>query len=220
MTALEVHRNILAISGSLHSGSANSALVRLACSLSGRLVSVDIFESLGQLPHFNPEIDVAPAPEAVAELRAAIRGADALLIATPEYAHEMPGVLKNALDWLVGSGELYGKPVAVLSAAPSAGRGHYARQALQQTLAAQGSRVVLSATVPVTAAARRSDETAPETVAAVAAALDALANDTGGALLIAEPAQTPWNSVNARLEAPAGLQLTLFSEIESGRYDG
>jgi lactoylglutathione lyase len=283
--------------------------------MSDGLVGVDIFESLGQLPYFNPEIDVEPAPEAVAELRAAIQAADGLLIATPEYAHEMPGVLKNALDWLVGSGELYAKPVAILSAAPSAGRGEYARRAVEQTLAAQGSRVVLSATVAVTPAARRSGETAPETVAAVAAALDALANDRAvsssatptvlelrlvvtateydealrfyrdslglteraafsspggrvtildagratleltdlphaelidqvevgrrvaghirvalqvddspgmtarliqaGAVLIAEPTRTPWNSLNARLEAPAGLQLTLFSELEA-----
>src|SRR6202022_4119133 len=153
------------------SGSANSALVRLACSLSDRNVTVDVVDSLALLPYFNPEIDVEPAPPAVAELRAAIQRADGLLIATPEYAHEMPGVLKNALDWLVSSGELYGKPVAVLSAAPDVRRGHYARQALEQTLAAQGSSIVLSATVPVTPASRGSEETAPETVAAVAAAL-------------------------------------------------
>jgi len=198
-----MRRNILALSGSLHSSSANSALVRLASSLSDALVSVDIFDKLNQLPYFNPEIDVEPAPQAVAELRAAIQAADGLLIATPEYAHEMPGVLKNALDWLVGSGELYGKPVAVLSAAPSAERGEYARRALQQTLAAQGSRLVLSATVAVTPAARRSGETAPETVQAVAAALSALATSESAAL---GPLARPWLSCDSWSPRPTTTQ--------------
>jgi len=166
---------VLAISGSLQSGSSNSALVRVASELSDRHVSVDVFDALAQLPYFNPDLDVDPPPETVAQLRAAVGRADALLIATPEYAHEMPGVLKNALDWLVSSGELYGKPVAVLSAAPAAERGIYARKALEQTLGAQGSSVVVSATVAVTPASRRAGETAPEAVAAVAGALDALA---------------------------------------------
>jgi chromate reductase, NAD(P)H dehydrogenase (quinone) len=69
------------------------------------------------------------------------------LIATPEYAHEMPGSLKNALDWLVSSGELYGKPAALLCGSPSSERGKYAREALQRTLEAQGMSVVLSCTV-------------------------------------------------------------------------
>jgi chromate reductase len=166
--------NILAVSGSLQASSSNSALVQLARTLSDGPVHVDIFDKLADLPYFNPDLDVEPAPDAVVKLRAAIQAVDGILIATPEYAHEMPGVLKNALDWLVSSGELYGKSLAVLSAAPSPDRGVYARKALEQTLAAQGSRVVLSATVPVTPAFRRTGEMPPEARAGVAAALAAL----------------------------------------------
>jgi NAD(P)H-dependent FMN reductase len=85
----------------------------------------------------------------------------------------MPGVLKNALDWLVSSGEMYGKRVAVLCAAPSPERGGYARKALAQTLGAQGAHVVLCATVPVPAAARGA-EPPPDVVDAVRRALSLL----------------------------------------------
>jgi NAD(P)H-dependent FMN reductase len=116
---------------------------------------------------------VEPAPPAVADLRARLGTAEAVLIASPEYAHEMPGVLKNALDWLVSSGELYGKRVAVLCASPSPERGTYLRQALERTLAAQGATVVVSSTVAV-APAQRSDEPTPDVVRAVQSALVAL----------------------------------------------
>jgi chromate reductase, NAD(P)H dehydrogenase (quinone) len=146
--------NILAISGSLQSHSSNSALVRAAAAQRSPDVDLRVFERLGDLPHFNPDLDGDSPPESVVALRCLARAADALLIASPEYAHEMPGSLKNALDWLVSSGELYGKPAAVLCASPSPERGIYAREALQRTLEAQGARVVLSTTI----AMRRSSD--------------------------------------------------------------
>lgn len=78
-----------------------------------------------------------------------VKAADAVLIASPEYAFGVPGALKDALDWLVGSGDLYEKPVAVLSAAPSAERGANARADLERTLGGQGARVIASATIVV-----------------------------------------------------------------------
>jgi NAD(P)H-dependent FMN reductase len=105
---------------------------------------VEIWDGLGDLPHFTPDDD-GGAP--VASLRAAITSADALLVATPEYAGGMPGSLKNALDWLVGSGELYDKLVAVVSAAPSPERGHRARRWVEEVVAMQGGHVVDSFTV-------------------------------------------------------------------------
>jgi NAD(P)H-dependent FMN reductase len=142
-------KTVLAISGSLQSRSSNTGLIRLASELANEQVQVQALDVLPDLPYFNPELDVEPVPTSVAELRARVGAADGVLIASPEYAHEMPGVLKNALDWLVSSGELYGKPVAVLCASPAAERGSYVREALARTLDAQGARVIVSATVAV-----------------------------------------------------------------------
>lgn len=115
---------IVAISGSLQRESSNSALLRaIAGAATG--VEIELWENLGDLRHFRPDIE---GDEHVDSLRRAVTEADAVLIATPEYAGGMPGALKNALDWLVGSGELYGKPVVIISAAPSAERGHNARR--------------------------------------------------------------------------------------------
>jgi NAD(P)H-dependent FMN reductase len=165
---------IVAISGSLQAGSANTALVRLAADLSDSRLAVAIFDGLADLPYFNPDLDRDDPPLAVRELRASFGMADGVLIASPEYAHEMPGVLKNALDWLVRSGELYGKPVAVLSAAPSADRGGYARAALQRTLTAQGARVVASTTVAVVPPPQRGEAWPAEARTLLAQALAAL----------------------------------------------
>ena len=164
---------IVAISGSLQSRSSNTAVIQLAASLADERTHVDVFDALDNLPYFNPDLDVLPAPAAVAELRQRLASADAVLIASPEYAHEMPGVLKNALDWLVSSGELYGKPVAVLCAAPSFERGTFVRAALERTLNAEGARVVLSATVAV-ARSQPSGQISSEVVQAVNAALRAV----------------------------------------------
>src|SRR3954452_19093162 len=91
--------NVLAISGSLAPRSSNSALVRLAAAQEHAGIQVHVYEHLADLPHFNPDLDREPPPQTVAVLRGVARDAHALLIASPEYAHEMPGSLKNALDW-------------------------------------------------------------------------------------------------------------------------
>ena len=98
---------ILGISGSLRDQSKNTVALRGAA-------GVVLFEELGLLPHFNPDLDVEPFPEAVVRWRAALLAADAVVISSPEYAHGVPGVLKNALDWVVGSGEFMHKPVALV----------------------------------------------------------------------------------------------------------
>src|SRR5262249_24691634 len=98
--------NILAISGSLQSQSSNSAFIRFAAVHHDTCIEVHVFDQIAELPHFNPELDGDEPPPAVRTLRAMAGAADAILIASPEYAHEMPGSLKNALDWLVSSGEL------------------------------------------------------------------------------------------------------------------
>ena len=137
---------IFAISGSLQAGSSNTRFVEAARDLAPDGVEVDLFESVGALPHFNPDL---LAPGAVTDFRERITAADGVLIASPEYAHEMPGSLKNALDWLVGTGELYAKRVVVVVVSPRPNGGGYAREAIERTLHAQGSEVVLSTTVGV-----------------------------------------------------------------------
>jgi NAD(P)H-dependent FMN reductase len=135
---------VVGISGSLKDGSANSALLRtMAAEAAGELV---VWDGLGDLRYFAPDVD---GGEAVQSLRRAVADADAVLIATPEYAGGMPGALKNALDWLVGTGELYGKAVVVVSAAPAAARGASARRGVEAVARMQGAHMSDSFTVAV-----------------------------------------------------------------------
>ena len=93
----------LAISGSLRKGSSNTAALRAAARLAPDDVRIVLFEGIADLPFFNPDLDLAEVPGAVASFRAVIGGADGLLISSPEYARGVAGVMKNALDWLVAS---------------------------------------------------------------------------------------------------------------------
>jgi len=110
--------NLLALSGSLRATSSNAALVRAAARMVPPGVTVEIYDGVAALPHFSPDLDVEPLPAEVCALRAAVGRAGALVIATPEYAHGMPGSLKNALDWLVSAIEPIGKAVLLVSASP------------------------------------------------------------------------------------------------------
>jgi NAD(P)H-dependent FMN reductase len=172
---------ILAVSGSLQARSSNKALLQTAHRVAPPGVELVDSVSVGDIAPFNPDVDRdGGTPAAVAEFRGQVKAADGVLIASPEYAHSLPGILKNALDWLVGTGELYEKPVAVLCASPRPTGGVYGREALERTLKAQGSAVVVSATVGVVAADKGAEELAePEAVATIAAALDALVTAAG-----------------------------------------
>jgi chromate reductase len=109
--------HVLALSGSLRAASLNSALLRVAAHVAPANVNIAIYQGLDELPLFNPDIE-STDPEPVARLRTRIIAADALLIASPEYAHGITGVLKNALDWMVGNESFVHKPVALLNASP------------------------------------------------------------------------------------------------------
>jgi chromate reductase, NAD(P)H dehydrogenase (quinone) len=163
---------LLAVSGSLQAGSTNTALLGIAAARAPAGDEVRVFEGLREIPAFSPDLD--PAPAVVATWRALVSAADALLVATPEYAHGVPGALKNALDWLVGSGDLSGKRVAILSAEPHAERAVHARADLERTLRAQGADVVSSETIAVPAGARGHEADDPGVVAGVDRALKAL----------------------------------------------
>ena len=110
---------ILAISGSLRAASSNTALLGAARYLAPEGVEVDLYEGLAELPLFNPDLDDLErgiAPPEVMDFRSKLDASDAVLISSPEYAHGVSGVMKNAIDWVVSSGELYEKPVALLNA--------------------------------------------------------------------------------------------------------
>lgn len=125
---------ILAISGSLRASSSNTNILRVLVNLAPEDVSIEIYEGIGTLPHFNPEIDDERELISVQDWRSQIDRADAIIFCTPEYAHGVPGVLKNALDWIVSSGEFMHKPTAVISASPSPDGGEKANASLVQTL--------------------------------------------------------------------------------------
>jgi NAD(P)H-dependent FMN reductase len=131
---------ILAICGSLRATSSNTAIIRAAARLAPPGTEVVPFERLAALPHFSPDLDIEPLPEPVADLRAQIAGADALLITSPEYAHGMPGSLKNALDWLVSAVEALDKTVVLLSASP--GGAAHAHAQLAEVLRTMNLRLV------------------------------------------------------------------------------
>lgn len=134
---------ILAMCGSLQRKSGNLALLELARSLAPAGVEVTLFDGLRALPHFDPDMEAdGLVPEAVAALRRAIADSDALLIATPEYGHSLPGSLKNAVDWLIGTGELETKIVAITAAVPIEERGRLGLAALAGTLRAVSAQIV------------------------------------------------------------------------------
>lgn len=118
---------LLLISGSLREASTNSAALRVAQEVAPTGVTTAMYTRMGSLPHFNPDDDREgePVHPAVADLRAQVAGADAIVICTPEYAGALPGALKNLLEWTVGDGGTYGKPIAWINvsgpAAPTGG---------------------------------------------------------------------------------------------------
>ena len=137
---------ILAISGSLRAASTNTTLLKAAAALAPEDVMFNLYDGLGDLPHFNPDLDKDPPHAAVAEFRFQLGKSAGVIFSSPEYAHGVPGVLKNTLDWLVASGELYAKPVALFSASPRAG---YAQASLVETLTVMSARVVPEASIVV-----------------------------------------------------------------------
>lgn len=130
--------NVLAISGSLRAASINSAFCRVAAKLAPMGVQVEVFPGLGGLPLFNPDREAGP-PEVVRGFRESVDKADALLIASPEYAHGVSGAMKNALDWLVSFEGAIGKPVALVNTSP---RAHHAYEALREVLVTMSTIVV------------------------------------------------------------------------------
>ena len=136
--------NLLAISGSLRRDSHNTLLLRAAEELLGPGDALELWQGLREVPPYDQDDDVEPAPAAVAALRAAVAAADAVLIATPEYNSSVPGALKNALDWAsrpVATNVFRNKPVAVIGSSAGMFGGVWAQAELRKVLSAMGARV-------------------------------------------------------------------------------
>jgi NAD(P)H-dependent FMN reductase len=151
---------VLLVSGSTRSGSANTAALVTAAALAPPGVTTVLYQGLAGLPAFNPDDDGEFLPKPVAELRREIATANAVLFCTPEYAGTLPGSLKNLLDWTVGGGQLYEKPVAWLNVA-AANRGQGAQQTLASVLGYVGAVTVEAACrhIPVDRSAIGADGT-------------------------------------------------------------
>jgi len=137
--------NVLGISGSLRRESHNTSLLRAAAELLPDGVELELWDGLKAVPPYDEDDDVEPAPAAVAQLRDTIAGADAILFATPEYNHSVPGQLKNAIDWAsrpLATNPLRNKPVAVVGASMGAFGAVWAQAELRKVLAATGARVI------------------------------------------------------------------------------
>lgn len=151
---------VLGIAGSLRRGSLNRALLRAAVELAPPTLAI-VEHDLRDVPLYDGDVEAAGDPPAVAALKEAIRGADALLVATPEYNHGVPGVLKNAVDWASrkpGTSPLAGKPAAIIGASPGMTGSARAQTQLRQTFVFTNTIAMLQPEILVARAHEKFDE--------------------------------------------------------------
>jgi|SRR6185437_2937089 len=168
--------NILAISGSLRADSFNTIILHTIAASAPSNVHITIYSGIANFPFFSPELDNQNSNTAVNDLRKKIAEADGVLISTPEYAFGVPGVLKNALDWMVSSGELNEKPIFSISASPLNTGGEKALSSLLLTLVALGTIEAGRLSIPNIKNKVNADKkiTDAETLSALKAALEKL----------------------------------------------
>jgi chromate reductase, NAD(P)H dehydrogenase (quinone) len=155
---------LLAISGSLRRASTNTAALEALARLAPEGVRVLIYRDLAGLPPFNPDDDeYVPKPGPVERLRELVGASDAIVIAAPEYAHGLPGALKNALDWLVASETFAGKPTALINTSP---RAFHAQASLREVLSTMAARLMPEAfaSISLTGKAVTADDILADTV--------------------------------------------------------
>lgn len=169
---------ILALSGSLRVASTNTALLRIARRAAPPGIAVSIYDAIGQLPLFNPDLDGEMPPQAVVEFRALVGRSEGILVACPEYAHGIPGAFKNALDWLVGSTEFPGKPVALLQ---TSSRAIHVQAALREVLATMSARIVSETSITVLPDGKRPDPDNPSADPDIIALLRSVLNSVAQA---------------------------------------
>lgn len=156
--------------------------------LSDESVDFTMFTALDSLPPFNPDHDVEPPASSVAEWRSALRHADAVIICSPEYAHGVPGALKNALDWTVSSGEFVHKPVALCNASASS---LFVGPQLTETLTVMMANVVPEANITLALAGRKRDSLAMRMDREIAAQLEGVLSALTRAVDAARASDTP-----------------------------
>jgi chromate reductase len=135
---------ILAVSGSLRSGSYNTGLLRALREEAPEGIEIELYDGLASIPAYDADLDDVPGPDAVEALRDIVRGVDGVFFATPEYNSSVPGALKNALDWAsrpLATNVFRNKPVAVISSSAGAFGGVWAAAELRKVLGAMGARV-------------------------------------------------------------------------------
>lgn len=165
--------NVIVLVGSLRRASVNRQLAELAVERAPEGVTLTVFDRLGELPFYNEDLDNEAAPESVRALREIAAAADAALVVTPEYNGSIPGVLKNAIDWLSrpwGDGALKDKPLAVVGAALGRYGGQWAREETRKSFGIAGARVIEDLELSVAAGAL--DGKHPREDAEIAAKLD------------------------------------------------
>jgi NAD(P)H-dependent FMN reductase len=146
--------NVLVLVGSLRAESVNRQLAEVAIANAPAGVQLNLFDRLGELPFYNEDIDVDPVPEPVRAFRDAAAAADATLIITPEYNGTIPGVLKNAIDWVsrpYGQGALKDKPAAVIGSALGQYGGVWAHDETRKSIGIAGMTVVESVALSIPA---------------------------------------------------------------------
>lgn len=173
---------LLGISGSLRAESVNTAMLRAAARLTEPDTVLTVFDGIGELPLFNPDLE-GKEPASVHAFRCALRDADAVVIASPEYAHGVTGVIKNALDWVVGSGEFERKPVALLGTAE---RAIHAPPALREIIVVMGGTVVDQASLTVPLRTNRVSESQALTMPEVVAVLRTMLAKLSEAAVVAQ----------------------------------
>lgn len=124
-------KKIFAISGSTRKGAANHSLLTAIAGMMASDLDITIYRSVADLPHFDPDRNLENVPDSVVDFRERISMADGVIICTPEYAHGVPGSLKNAIDWTVSSSDFYHKPTVLITASSD---GRFGHQALLETL--------------------------------------------------------------------------------------
>jgi len=168
---------ILALSGSLRAASSNTQVLLAMTRLAPPRVEVELYAGIGGLPHFSPDFDGPASPAPVLDFRARVAQADAMMISSPEYAHGVPGSLKNALDWLVSGMEIVAMPIALLNPSPNS---THAQAALAETLRTMSTDVVAAASATIPLSGRRLDAAgilaAPELAQPLRAAMAELVN--------------------------------------------